>query len=79
MAECSICLESILGVTKTIRCGHTFHKTCLSTWEKHENGHTCPMCRHVFKKPVVTLRDITNIENLIADLFHESFILSVLV
>ncbi len=46
--ECSICLEVInskdLEITK---CGHTFHKTCMTQLKKSSNQRyvDCPICR----------------------------------
>lgn len=42
---CTICHESALtGRPTAIRCGHTFHFTCLAEWLR--NANTCPVCRY---------------------------------
>lgn len=37
--NCAICLEP---TSKTIKCGHYFHKKCLEKWEQYNS---CPICR----------------------------------
>ncbi|KAJ3407147.1 hypothetical protein HDV05_005567 [Chytridiales sp. JEL 0842] len=40
---CSICLENLPDV-ESRRCGHSFHRECISMWL--HNGHvSCPVCR----------------------------------
>ena len=43
--ECSMCLSPMLQTDKVVKlkCGHAFHKLCLSLWYLKEP--TCPMCR----------------------------------
>jgi hypothetical protein len=51
--ECSVCLEGIIHKTNAYltRCGHAFHKTCLtnvfkSKWETNPFSEIkCPLCR----------------------------------
>jgi hypothetical protein len=47
--DCSICLGSLPGratrSTKSLTCGHTFHKSCIDGWEAAGLRFTCPMCR----------------------------------
>lgn len=42
--ECPVCLQGMIGVRKTLRCGHVFHVRCLRQWFARGEG-TCPMCR----------------------------------
>ena len=48
-SNCAICLEKFIESDEVeIRhCAHTFHKSCLITWEKtgRTNGKLCPCCR----------------------------------
>jgi hypothetical protein len=43
-ASCSICIapHARRGSVK-LRCGHCFHRTCISQWLRRAD--TCPMCR----------------------------------
>jgi hypothetical protein len=58
---CSVCLEhfSINDYKRTLKCDHSFHKTCIDYWLKH-NNRTCPICRNdsfeeIFKEVIVKL------------------------
>ena len=45
---CAICLSNMLNANvKHTPCGHTFHLTCLTKWQKHQNERNvqCPNCR----------------------------------
>ena len=43
-SQCSICLINIEEKNKAcLECGHSFHYTCLLTWNKLHNS--CPLCR----------------------------------
>lgn len=46
---CGICLNPVRETrgTTAIRCGHLFHKTCLTRWEE-QGKDTCPICRRVY-------------------------------
>jgi hypothetical protein len=43
--ECSICYGTMLypRLTKTLRCGHKFHRKCVEQW--NATNPTCPFCR----------------------------------
>ena len=50
---CAICLATMDGeedvVQQHLRCGHTFHHACISSWIRHQQSSarvgTCPVCR----------------------------------
>jgi hypothetical protein len=48
-SNCAICLEKFVerDEVEIRHCAHTFHKGCLTTWEKtgRTNGKLCPCCR----------------------------------
>ncbi len=64
--DCSICLGSLPGratrSTKSLTCGHTFHKSCIDGWEAAGLRFTCPMCRSPQGPPKYKLT--ISIENL---------------
>lgn len=41
MTDCSICLHHDTALDVTLKCGHTFHKKCISKHFKQE----CALCR----------------------------------
>ena len=45
LEECSICLGAMLNPrhTKTLRCGHKFHRKCIEQWTA--TNPSCPSCR----------------------------------
>lgn len=45
-APCIICHEPF-GTEKQVllSCGHTFHRQCLRSWERHSKSRCCPVCR----------------------------------
>jgi hypothetical protein len=45
LEECSICYGTMLypRLTKTLRCGHKFHRKCVEQW--NATNPTCPFCR----------------------------------
>jgi hypothetical protein len=45
LEECSICYGTMLypRLTKTLRCGHKFHKKCIDQWTA--TNPSCPLCR----------------------------------
>jgi hypothetical protein len=56
---CSICLEDVEEGTKSTKCGHYFHKACLSEWQARPNGENCPMCRTQLRhKSIETIRQL---------------------
>ena len=62
--ECAICFESIDDInTSTVKCGHTFHTTCLITWSISQANKNlpanCPGCRHTISSPPTL--DLANI------------------
>lgn len=43
---CVICQEPFRDEKQTLlSCGHTFHRTCLRSWERHSKSRNCPVCR----------------------------------
>lgn len=44
---CIICQEPFTTAGKQVllSCGHTFHRQCLRSWEKHSKSRCCPVCR----------------------------------
>lgn len=46
-SECSICLSNNINHRNggSIRCGHSFHTTCISRWFNTNTRFTCPCCR----------------------------------
>ena len=45
--DCSICLEKN-NKSRTLKCGHSFHDSCIDTWLS--NHDTCPCCRVIIKE-----------------------------
>ena len=45
--ECAICLSPMLypRLTRTLICGHTFHRKCINEWINIEHHTSCPTCR----------------------------------
>ena len=52
--ECAICLEKDNNKFTTLKCNHTFHKKCISTWLNNNN--TCPYCREIVKIIIVKIK-----------------------
>lgn len=47
--DCSICMCKMKTKQRdTLPCGHTFHGSCLTKWEKTSKNTTCPLCRTVY-------------------------------
>lgn len=43
--QCVFCLSKIKhGEEKILRCGHSFHKSCMDSWIELKKS-TCPLCR----------------------------------
>lgn len=40
---CTICLEALKRTDKKLKCKHTFHSKCITTW--FETSIECPTCR----------------------------------
>ena len=55
---CSICLDDCPIGTKPTKCGHFFHRACMSTWREQANGNSCPMCRTELTKRALPSDDI---------------------
>ena len=52
--ECTICMDRngwATGITGS--CGHTFHVTCMTEWQKQQT--TCPICRKNFVEYKATI------------------------
>ena len=45
--ECAICLSPMLypRLTRTLICGHTFHRKCINEYINIEHNTSCPICR----------------------------------
>lgn len=50
--KCPICLEHVIQDHKITKCGHIFHKNCIS------GLHTCPVCRYKFTKLSKTVQQL---------------------
>lgn len=51
--ECSVCLSQMVNKDQQkLPCGHTFHRKCMSTWEKSKGRLTCPLCRAPAYRPM---------------------------
>jgi len=48
MRTCAICFEPLDLWSKSLECGHTFHRGCLNNWIG--NNPTCPECRRPTSK-----------------------------
>tara|TARA_Y100000389_G_scaffold25504_1_gene22080 strand:+ start:268 stop:768 length:501 start_codon:yes stop_codon:yes gene_type:complete len=47
--DCSICMCKMKAKQRDILpCGHTFHESCLTKWEKASKNTTCPLCRTAY-------------------------------
>jgi hypothetical protein len=43
---CVICQEDFKDEKQVLlSCGHTFHRQCLRSWERHSKSRSCPVCR----------------------------------
>ena len=47
LPECSICLVHVSHDHKILKCGHVFHKTCVSMVRNNQ----CPLCKGEIRKP----------------------------
>jgi len=47
LEECAICYGAMLQpkLTKTLNCGHTFHRKCIDHWAATNPHPRCPLCR----------------------------------
>ena len=52
--ECAICLEKGCSKFKTLKCNHTFHKSCINMWLNNHNN--CPYCRAIVKIIIVKIK-----------------------
>ena len=51
-AECSICLDSLSTMKAVkIKCGHVFHKRCISSALSQTGKNSCPVCRKLMGEP----------------------------
>ena len=52
---CPVCMVNMTeGASRTLDCGHVFHKTCLERWKIRSS--TCPMCRAPFDQPMYRVK-----------------------
>lgn len=51
--QCSVCFLNMSdNTTRSLECGHTFHRRCVERWKMACTGSpTCPMCRTPFDVP----------------------------
>lgn len=70
--SCPICMEDLGDDAVTTRCGHSFCKSCLMTWEIRQGWLQCPSCRTDLKS-IVSPRD--RLESCLSDI-PKRFILS---
>lgn len=63
--NCAICLEDFTNFsnTKTLKCNHKFHVSCINKWKKSNN--TCPICRETIPKKRNVLINICHNSNCI--------------
>lgn len=61
---CVVCLEEVDDTSPVLRCGHTFHTQCISSWG--ERSKTCPTCRMStavrVKHPLLSTRLLFSLE-----------------
>ena len=46
LVSCSVCMDALQPddeTLETLKCGHTFHGTCIASWLKRRQN--CPLCR----------------------------------
>lgn len=54
--KCIICIDTIEETEmRFVRCGHSFHRTCINSWLKVNNA--CPICRTVVAPRRIFLGD----------------------
>lgn len=60
---CAICMNPVKKTRRTpeLKCGHIFHKQCLTDWEA-KGGDRCPLCRNMLNG--VEYRVTLKVENL---------------
>ncbi|KAJ2058009.1 hypothetical protein GGH13_007213 [Coemansia sp. S155-1] len=39
-----------------LRCGHTFHLECITSWHSHDNNMSCPLCKARHFGPILKLQ-----------------------
>jgi hypothetical protein len=63
LEECSICSGTMLypRLTKTLRCGHKFHRKCIEQW--NAINPSCPLCRIPIQIPGSANVNTTNVNN----------------
>jgi len=67
--QCSVCLQALTRMTRTLPCGHEFHLKCLDRWKRACRGDpTCPMCRVPFDLPTYRIRIVID---RVAEATHE--------
>lgn len=48
ITTCSICLNDIKSIKKTLKCNHSFHTHCINNWSyKFMASFPCPICRTI--------------------------------
>ena len=43
---CTICIDELSSLVRTLPCGHLFHKNCIDVWILEKHG-KCPNCNSV--------------------------------
>lgn len=75
--ECCICAEKLGDggpQVMSTKCGHLFHKDCISTWLTKTVKGTCPQCRADARNDDLRNIYLSNISNRTSDIFNSSIV-----